>query len=60
MTIVGNTFIVRARARVTSILAGLVAVLMTTSSAGAAKLADIFNSGELAPLNMGPIGPASL
>jgi hypothetical protein len=46
------------RARRTAVLLCATAVLLTASAAGAGNLADIFNSGELAGLEMGPIGPA--
>ena len=48
----------RARVRVTSLAAGVAVVLLNASVASAGSLADIFNSGELAGLEMGPIGPA--
>ena len=47
-----------ARAQLISLAAGVAAALMTASAARAGNLADIFNSGELAGLEMGPIGPA--
>ena len=53
-----NIFGQGARVRFTSLAAGVAAVLLTASVAGAGKLADVFTSGELAGLEMGPIGPA--
>ena len=53
-----NIFGQGVRVRFTALAAGGAAVLLTASVAGAGKLADVFTSGELAGLEMGPIGPA--
>ena len=53
-----SVFTQRVRARLAAVAAGVAAVALTASVAGAGKLADVFTSGELAGLKMGPIGPA--
>ena len=51
-----NPFTLRTRRRLLALM-GVMGVF-TASPARAGKLADVFNSGELAGLEMGPIGPA--
>lgn len=44
--------------RLRPLAVGVATVLLTVSAARAGKLADVFTGGELAGLEMGPIGPA--
>lgn len=53
-----NIFRRGARFRLIPLAAGVAAVVLTASAAHAGKLSDVFTGGELAGLEMGPIGPA--
>lgn len=53
-----NAVTLSALARRIPLAVGLAVVVLAASTARAGKLADVFNSGELAGLEIGPIGPA--
>ena len=53
-----NVFNHSTRLRLIPLAVGVATLALTASAARAGNLADIFNSGELAGLEMGPIGPA--